>query len=115
MMGGCYMRGTNRYDLVVLYMMGNYSPPFPTIMCDTFIFTDDELAKNWQMILEHKAAADLALKTGEPPYPFQHCYNWECNYCRYKMVCEVLAREMAEKDIDEFWPKIAPLAGGEDE
>src|SRR3990167_11258164 len=28
MMGGCYLRDTKVYDLVVLYLMGAYSPPF---------------------------------------------------------------------------------------
>ena len=88
MMSGCYLRGVTSYDLIVLYMMGNYSPPFPVVYCDTFIFEPGEVSMNWLKILQNKAILDTALKTGVPPAPFQHCYLWECKWCRYAMLCE---------------------------
>ena len=92
MMGGCYIRETNQYDLIVLYMMGNYAPPFPVIYADTFTFTYTELLHNWNMILANKEVLDMALAAGEPPNPFVNCYPWECKYCRYKLVCETICR-----------------------
>ena len=87
-----YLMESDRYDLIVLYMMGNYAPPFPVVYADTFIFTPEELEENWQKILANKHILDEALAVGEPPNPFVNCYNWECKYCRYKLVCETICR-----------------------
>jgi len=91
MMGGCYMMETREYDLIVLYMMGSYAPPFPQLYCDTFYFSQAELEYSWQKILLHKKVLDEALETGKPPDPFQNCYDWECKYCRYRLVCNTIA------------------------
>jgi len=91
MMGGCYMMGTNEYDLIVLYMMGDYAPPFPQLYCDTFYFSQEELDANWSKILKNKDVLDHALVSGKPPIPFQHCHEWECKYCRYRLVCNTVA------------------------
>ena len=105
MMGGCHIRETQRYDLIVLYMMGNYAPPFPLVYCDTFEFDKIEIDENWDKILAHKKVLDDALESGEPPTPFQHCYDWECKYCRYKLVCETIGRaeslKMSEQQHEE--------------
>jgi|TARA_Y100000310_G_C20697691_1_gene826909 hypothetical protein len=90
MKGGCYMRGTTQYDLIVLYLMGSYAPPFPSIMADTITFTEDELQANWIRLMSRKAAYDNALETSQTPTPYQYCYDWECKYCRYRMVCEAI-------------------------
>jgi len=92
MMGGCKIRHTNQYDLIVLYMMGSYSPPFPQLYTDTFYFTDEEIEDNWHTIKYNKGVLDDALAQNKPPTPFQHCLDWECKSCRYKLVCETLAR-----------------------
>jgi len=92
MMGGCKIRGINQYDLIVLYMMGNYSPPFPQLYTDTFYFTDEEIEDNWAVIMFNKGVLDTALEINKPPTPFAHCYDWECKNCRYKLVCETLLR-----------------------
>lgn len=105
MMGGCYMTDQHEYDLIILYMMGSYSPPFPDIYAETVQFEKDELKENWRKILEHKAVLDNALTTGVPPEPFKHCYDWESKYCRYKLVCQTIAQatgqEMTEEQIEE--------------
>lgn len=90
MLGGCFLRDSNEYDLIVLYLMGGYSPPFPELYCDHYTFTDDEISDNWGMIMENKATLDEAFKEDTPPIPFENCYDWECKYCRYRMVCETL-------------------------
>jgi hypothetical protein len=97
MKGGCYIQDTNRYDLVVLYMMGNYAPPFPQIYSDTFFFDDKEISENWDTIMSRKAVLDSALKSQKIPTPFQHRHDWECNYCRYKMVCDTLNMQEIQK------------------
>lgn len=99
MMGGCYIRDTNQYDLIVLYMMGNYSPPFPQIYCDTFTFNDSELQLNWNIILNRKQVLDSAIASGTPPTPYENCYAWECKYCRYKLVCEVIVKAEEDKKL----------------
>lgn len=98
MMGGCYMMETKEYDLIVLYMMGNYAPPFPQLYCDTFYFDEIELEANWQKILANKEVLDDAIEAGIIPFPFKNCFDWECKYCRYKLVCDtitVAAKEVA--------------------
>ena len=94
MKGGCKMVGTLTYDLAVLYMMGNYAPPFPQIYCDSFTFEQAEIDSNWSDILARKWVLDKALKECKPPAPFQNCYDWECTYCRYKLLCETLVRAL---------------------
>ena len=101
MKGGCKIRGTNRYDLIVLYMMGNYSPPFPQIYCDTFIFEQQEIEENWQTILYNKSVLDRSLETGIMPEPFKHCLEFECKYCRYLMVCQAVARQVGKEQVEE--------------
>ena len=105
MLGGCYMTDSNEYDLVILYMMGNYSPPFPDIYAETEYFEATEIDANWQKILEHKGVLDKALETGIPPEPYKHCYDWECKYCRYRLVCQTLVQaigsEMSEEQLEE--------------
>lgn len=105
MKGGCYIQGTNRYDLAVLYMMGNYSPPFPDIYCDTFEFTQKELDENWLEIMNRKMVLDTALSSSQLPEPFKNCRDWECKYCRYLMVCQTLAPKESPmlEDDKELW------------
>lgn len=93
------------YDLIILYMMGNYAPPFPDVYAETVQFMIAEMEENWQKILNQKAVLDTALLTGSPPEPFKNCYDWECNYCRYNLVCQTLARAsgvtMTDEQIEE--------------
>ena len=76
----------------------SYHPPFPMLKSETLVFDDDELFDNWSEILKRKAVYDEALTTGRPPTPFQHCNEWECKNCRYKLVCGVLAEVQARED-----------------
>lgn len=105
MAGGCYMMDRTEYDLIILYMMGDYSPPFPQVYAETVQFERNELEANWQMILEHKAVLDEAIATGVPPEPFKHCYLWECKYCRYSLVCQTISQsteiKMSEEQLKE--------------
>jgi|TARA_Y100000310_G_scaffold345865_1_gene471883 hypothetical protein len=93
MLGGCKIQGTNTYDLIVIYLMGNYSPPFPQLYADTITFTFEEIELNWATIKERKVVLDTALESGIMPVAYEHCEPWECKGCRYVLLCEVLTRE----------------------
>jgi len=110
MLGGCYMMDRTEYDLIILYISGNFAPPFPQIYAETEQFSQEEIRENWTKILHRKAILDEALILNIPPEPFQNCYDWECKYCRYQLVCQTLTRdlnvkmtvEQAEED-KELW------------
>ena len=87
MMGGCYITERNTYDLAVLWMMGNYAPPFPYIKSYRFEFTHDELVNNWQWLTHRFNIYKEALETGNKLPPYAYAEKWECEHCRYKMVC----------------------------
>lgn len=99
MKGGCYIRDTVEYDLIVLYMMGTYNPPFPTIMADTFTFSDTEIADNWNWIQPRQSELDRCLKEDVPPEPYKWCFSWECKYCRNKLICEQIVRMNTGPDV----------------
>ena len=110
MMGGCYLADQNEYDLIILYMMGDYSPPFPQIYAETEYFTDQEIADNWEVIISRKLTLDTAMESDSIPTPYKNCYDWECKYCRYKLVCETIARadgiamsEKQRKEDESLW------------
>jgi hypothetical protein len=86
--GGCYIRDTNSYDLSVLYMMGNYSPPFPKIKSCRLTFTQDELQSNWDYLVQRNDILNKCIEVKLPPEPCKFCYEWECSYCRHKTICQ---------------------------
>jgi len=89
--GGCYMMGVKEYNLAVLFMMGNYAPPFPTVHSETLVFEPEELAANWDYLLTRKAVYEQSLTSKHPPEPFKYCKKWECEHCRYYTICSALA------------------------
>ena len=92
MKGGCFIQNVNEYRLVVLYMMGNWKPPFPDIKGYHFTFTREELEDNWGRLLERKLVLEEALANDPPgpPTPKKWCKDWECKYCRYKVICDAV-------------------------
>lgn len=97
MLGGCKMAETIEYDLIILYLMGNYSPPLPDIYAETIQFGQDEIDTNWQRILVNKGILDNAIASGAPPEPYKNCYDWECKFCRHKLVCHAIARTSGDE------------------
>ena len=87
MKAGCFIREQNTYNLIVLCMMGNYSPPFPSIHGFTFSFEDDELFETWDYVMCRKVVL-LTNDRNTVPAPYKYCKDWECKGCRYKLVCE---------------------------
>lgn len=49
----CHMIGTNRAELHVFFVNGDYRPPMPRVRAVALDFTDQELGENWAMILGH--------------------------------------------------------------
>lgn len=89
-MGGCYIRDINEYELVVLYMMGNWKPPFPKIYAETLKFNQEEILVNWWNIIGRRNQLIGHLNDRTPPIPMGWCKEWECKYCRYKIVCDAI-------------------------
>lgn len=91
MKGGCYIRDTFTYDLSVLYMMGNYKPPFPIIRSFRFEFTGLELDENWARLMDRKHIFVESIVKNYLLPPFKYNKEWECSYCRYKLICDTVA------------------------
>jgi len=89
-MGGCYIRDITEYELVVLYMMGNWKPPFPKIYAETLKFDQEEILENWNRIVTRRNVLKGSLNCKQPPAPKLWCKEFECKYCRYKIVCDAI-------------------------
>lgn len=93
MKGGCFMMDKDFYDLAVLALFGNYKPPFPDLYCERIMFTSDELFENWDLILSKRIILEDALSEGVPPEPKKYCHPFECNKCRYALLCDAILFE----------------------
>jgi hypothetical protein len=89
-MGGCHIRQTNSYDLVILYLMGNYAPPFPQIHSYRLEFGQKELNENWRYLTTRKEVYQSHLADDIPPTPRIWCKVWECKNCRYNLQCDAI-------------------------
>ena len=89
-MGGCYIRKVNTYNLSVLHMLGNYRPPFPELKSYILEFTDDELETNWHYLMARKRVLQDSLLNNTPPAPKVWCKDWECKNCRYALQCSAI-------------------------
>jgi hypothetical protein len=89
--GGCHIRQANSYDLVILYMMGNYAPPFPQIAACRIEFEQQELDENWQYLVTRRDVYQSHMADNTPPEPYMWSKEWECAKCRYKMQCAAIS------------------------
>jgi len=94
-LGYMYCQNILKYELIVLFLMGDYKPPFPQLACYTIEASTEELEKNWQWILERKTILSNAIEKSILPPPVFH-FDWECKECRYSIRCEVARMEMEE-------------------
>ena len=86
-----YMKcmGTTEYELAVLYLMGNYRPPFPQIVSYRLSASQAEIDDNWRWIQTRKTIFLNAVEMKVvPPAPL-FAESWECQNCRYSIRCEV--------------------------
>ena len=94
--GGCYIKGTNSYELSVLYVAER---PVPKIRSETLIFDEPgELESNWGYLLKRKEVYTKALADNTPPTPFNYCKEWECKSCRYLMMCEAIVQTQMKEE-----------------
>jgi hypothetical protein len=95
--GGCHIRKTNSYELVILYLMGNYAPPFPQISACRLEFEQQELDENWQYLTTRRDVYQSHMADNTPPEPYMWCKvddkgaMWECSKCRYKLNCAAIS------------------------
>lgn len=90
-MGGCYIKKQNFYDLAILYLMGNYSPPFPQLHSFRLEFEQQELDSNWNYIRTRYEAYASYITDNTPPEPYMWCKEFECKSCRYKLTCQAIS------------------------
>lgn len=90
--GYCYAEGWIEFDLLVLYLMGNYKPPFPKLVGMKLEFTAAELIDNWQYLMQRQHAYMWHITHGIRPEPYKWNMHWECQYCRYSVACEVITK-----------------------
>ncbi len=82
-MGYCYAEKKLEYGLSVVHLMGNYKPPFPTILAVKFIFTQEELKNNWDFLMWRKTVYIQSFADQQPPTATKWAQDWECKLCRY--------------------------------
>lgn len=51
--GYCSMIGTNRCEIHVFFVAGDWRPPMPTVRSIAIKYTDLELEENWFMLVRH--------------------------------------------------------------
>jgi len=84
---GCHMMNTNEYNLYTLLVAER---PKPDLVCETIIYTAEEIEENWEYIITRRNVYRDALEQQKLPEPREHCDPWECGMCRYQLVCDTL-------------------------
>ena len=87
MLGYCKALGITQYRLAILYLMGNWKPPFPDIKAFTIDFTQEEIDTNWNKVLHRRDILVKAIQAKKPPEAKLYCKDWECKSCRYRLRC----------------------------
>ncbi len=82
----CYMTNSSYGYLVVLYIAGDYKPPFPILKVYRIYFEEEELEKIWNEI--NRRIKLIAVSIKDRSVPEEKGESWECEYCPYKSLCE---------------------------
>ena len=61
--------------------------------------TQQEVDENWDWMKERRETYMDFISKGEPPTPFKYNKEWECKYCRYRIVCDAAVMEQPEKPV----------------
>lgn len=85
MKAGCHIMKQTVYNLCVIYVAER---PTAQIVSETITFTDEEIAENWAWILTRRDAYVEALETDTIPTPYEWNESWQCNNCRYSLICD---------------------------
>lgn len=85
-----YMKGINQREvsLAVLHLMGNYRPPFPDLKVWRGRASLEEIKANWDWLKGRRDVYLDHLERGEPPQQFAYNEEWECENCRYLIICQ---------------------------
>ena len=70
----------------MLFVCGNYAPPFPDIDCWHIGTIQEEVDENWEEMVARRDILQEALLEGEPPPP--DCAEWECRWCENIEYCQ---------------------------
>lgn len=89
MAGYCYAEGHTEFDLATLYILGDYRPPFPKIIGRKLQFSELQLTLNWTYMLNRRDIFMQHYNAGVRPEPYIYNMSWECQYCKYKLRCEL--------------------------
>ena len=85
-LGYCKALNKLEYDLVVLFVCGNYAPPFPDVNCWHIETTQEEVDANWNEVLQRAVKIKIALMDRVPPEP--DSMDWEWEYCENIEYCQ---------------------------
>jgi len=85
------------YRLVVLHLMGNYSPPFPMLKSYELTFDWQELQDNWEWLEGRRDAYQEFILSETPPDSFTYNEDWECTNCRYLLRCQARTGQVGPK------------------
>ncbi len=106
-MAGCHMMNTTTYNLITLCVSER---PKPELLAETITYTPEEIADNWEYITTRRDIYVDALARNEVPLPYEHCESWECNMCRYALICDSImmskgmtsTEEDADADVQDY-------------
>ena len=71
--------GISKVDLVILHLMGDWHPPFPSLDVWTVEASQNEVEANWREMLKRKIVLEKSLKDGIPPST-EFTEPWERKY-----------------------------------
>ena len=83
-----YVTGKTEAVLAVLHLLGNYSPPFPMLRAWRMYATAEEVKDNWLVMQYRREVFEQHLKKNVPPKQFEWNEPWECDNCRYLLICQ---------------------------
>lgn len=83
----CYMKDTTEGDLMVFYLMGDYTRPIkPELEVYTIKYAPMETEVIWRSLLEKRELIIEALKNDVPP--IEKGEPFECTNCTYDYLCK---------------------------
>jgi len=77
------------FELAVLFITGDYKPPFPQGKGYRASADAGEVEANWEWLLERKVIYMNCIEQKLIPFPRMFAEEWECKHCRYAVRCEV--------------------------
>jgi CRISPR/Cas system-associated exonuclease Cas4 (RecB family) len=103
-MAYCKMKGVKEADLVILFRFGDYRERKPKLACYTLLFSEEELERNWNTMVEKrkkilewegKEIEDVNQLPADP-------VEGECEECGYHYICPEAKNFTAEGKEEVF-------------